>query len=122
MTVTAHTGDIANTFPCRYPPVPIGLPRVTPDEGLEIDGQYVPGGVGVSAHHFATYRMPGHFRDAYEFHPERWLEDPKYQDDDLSAVEPFVRLPTRTPPLACLKHLLTLMPFALDRAWDLATA
>lgn len=28
-----------------YPPVPAGMPRVTPKNGAEIDGQWVPGGV-----------------------------------------------------------------------------
>ncbi|KAK3056238.1 hypothetical protein LTR09_002745 [Extremus antarcticus] len=33
--------------------------------------------------------MPEHFKNAYEFHPERWLGDPEYKDDNLDALEPF---------------------------------
>jgi cytochrome P450 len=29
------------------------------------------------------------FKHAHEFHPERWLDDPEYKDDQLDAVEPF---------------------------------
>ena len=72
-----------------YPPVPIGLPRRTPPEGCIICDKYVPGGTSIAASHFATYRMSQNFRDAYEFHPERWLGDPTYKDDNLDAVEPF---------------------------------
>jgi cytochrome P450 len=31
--------------------------------------------------------MPEHFKDADEFHPERWLGDPAYKDDHLNALE-----------------------------------
>ncbi|KAK5168273.1 uncharacterized protein LTR77_006842 [Saxophila tyrrhenica] len=72
-----------------YPPVPIALPRVTPTEGAEIDGMPVPGDVTIGVHQLATYRMPEHFKNAYEFHPERWLNDPEYKDDSLDALEPF---------------------------------
>ena len=72
-----------------YPPVPIALPRTTPDEGSAICGEWVPGGTSVGVHHLATYRMTEHFKTPYEFHPERWLGDPQYKDDHLDAVEPF---------------------------------
>ena len=70
-----------------YPPVPIALPRITPMEGIEIDGKYVPGNVTVGVHQYATSRMPMYFKDAYEFHPERHLGDEKYKDDKLDAFE-----------------------------------
>ena len=70
-----------------YPPVPIALPRRTPKEGSFVNGQWVPGDVAIGVNHFATYRMPEHFKDADEFHPERWLGDPAYKDDHLDALE-----------------------------------
>ena len=70
-----------------YPPVPIALPRLTPKGGMEFDGRFVPEDVSIGVPHLATYRMPDHFRNAYEFHPERWLGDPDYKDDHLDAVE-----------------------------------
>lgn len=33
---------------CVYPPVLVGLPQVTPNDGLIICGQYIPGKVWVS--------------------------------------------------------------------------
>ena len=70
-----------------YPPVPIALPRRTPKEGTVICGEWIPGDVALGANHFATYRMPEHFKNPYEFHPERWLDDPDYKDDHLDAME-----------------------------------
>jgi cytochrome P450 len=72
-----------------YPPVPIALPRRTPKEGSIVCDEWVPGDVAIGVNHFATYRMPEHFKNAYEFHPERWLGDPEYKDDHLDALEPF---------------------------------
>ena len=72
-----------------YPPVPIALPRSTPKEGSIICDQYIPGETVIEGGQFATYRMSEHFKNPYEFHPERWLGHPEYQDDHLDALEPF---------------------------------
>ena len=54
-----------------------------------ICGRSIPGDVSIGVHIFATHISPSHFKNAQEFHPERWLGDPEYADDHLSAVEPF---------------------------------
>jgi len=72
-----------------YPPVPSALPRKVPAGGAEICGEWVPGGTTVGVHHLSTYRDPDCFRKPQEFHPERWLGDPEFKDDKLSALEPF---------------------------------
>ncbi|KEY73050.1 hypothetical protein S7711_06124 [Stachybotrys chartarum IBT 7711] len=72
-----------------YPPVPSGLPRITPPGGLTICDRFVPGNTVVSVHHMATYRSPALFHNPDKFAPERWLGDPEYADDRLDAVEPF---------------------------------
>ncbi|TPX07064.1 uncharacterized protein E0L32_011052 [Thyridium curvatum] len=72
-----------------YPPVPSGLPRVTPPGGLVICDHYIPGGTIVGVHHMATYRSPDHFRHPENFAPERWLGDPEYARDHRDALEPF---------------------------------
>lgn len=72
-----------------YPPVPIALPRRIPKEGSVILDEFVPGDTTVGVNHFATYRSPEHFKNADEFHPERWLGDAAYKDDHLDAFEPF---------------------------------
>ncbi|KAI6892544.1 cytochrome P450 [Hortaea werneckii] len=72
-----------------YPPVPTNLPRVVPEGGMIIDGKFVPEGTTIGVHHLSTYRMESHFKNASEWHPERWLGDPEYKDDHLDALEPF---------------------------------
>ncbi|KAI6908252.1 cytochrome P450 [Hortaea werneckii] len=72
-----------------YPPVPTSLPRVVPEGGMVIDGNFVPEGTTIGVHHLSTYRMESHFKNANEWHPERWLGDPEYKDDHLDALEPF---------------------------------
>ncbi len=54
-----------------------GLPfaRVTPPEGLYIDGHYFPPGVQISVYSWALHRSKSVFgQDASEFKPERWLD------------------------------------------------
>jgi len=70
-----------------YPPLSIGMPRTTPKGGSVICGGYIPEGVTISASHYATYRMEQHFKNALEFHPERWLGDEEYKNDHLDAAE-----------------------------------
>lgn len=79
------------------PPVPVALPRVVPEGGAQISGHWVPGGTIVGVHHLATYRSERNFKDPYEFHPQRWLGDPEYEDDRLDAAKPF-----STGPMNCI--------------------
>lgn len=72
-----------------YPPIPSALPRVSPPGGVNVCGTYIPEGVVCGVHHLSTYRSPEHFKDASDFHPQRWLGDPDYRNDHLDAVEPF---------------------------------
>lgn len=72
-----------------YPPVGNGLPRIVPAGGATVCGQHIAGGTTVSVHHYAVYHQPSLFRDPNEFHPERWLGDPKYADDTREALQPF---------------------------------
>ena len=79
-----------------YPPVSNGLPRVVPPPGVVIDGREVPGGSVVYSHHLSTYRNPKNFRNAYDFVPERWLDE-QYASDKKYALNPF-----SVGPRACL--------------------
>ncbi|EGU71747.1 hypothetical protein FOXB_17742 [Fusarium oxysporum f. sp. conglutinans Fo5176] len=74
-----------------YPPVPVGLPRRTPEgPPTIIDGHEIPGGVCVAATHLATNRNPNNFRDPYKFDPERWRRDSEYYaNDKKQAFQPF---------------------------------
>jgi cytochrome P450 len=86
-----------------YPPVPIGLPRITPKGGETVAGVFVPGGVGfipaatsksltilqtiVGVHMWSVTHSPNYFNDPDTFRPERWL-DPNCTDN-LGASQPF---------------------------------
>ncbi|KAL9093396.1 MAG: hypothetical protein Q9159_000250 [Coniocarpon cinnabarinum] len=76
-----------------HPPAPSTFPRVVPDSGETIDGQWVPGGTVVGINHWSTYHFPDNFHNAHKFVPERWLpieQRPKeYHDDHLEVVQPF---------------------------------
>ncbi|CAI7657890.1 unnamed protein product [Penicillium crustosum] len=71
-----------------YPPVPVGLPRIAPDEGLLVCGEHVPGKTVLSVHHWATYRNTRNFRLPNQFIPERWIGD-EFATDNKSAFQPF---------------------------------
>ncbi|KAH7079034.1 cytochrome P450 [Paraphoma chrysanthemicola] len=73
----------------RYPPVPVGLPHLTPADGSTVCGYYVPPGCTVGASHYAMYRSPRLFKDPLSFVPERWTGDERYANDERSAVQPF---------------------------------
>jgi cytochrome P450 len=55
------------------PPVMDGLPRITPPEGVTIDGIFVPGNVHVSVAPFDSQRNPSIFPKPDIFDPSRWL-------------------------------------------------
>ncbi|KAL1626711.1 hypothetical protein SLS54_002874 [Diplodia seriata] len=55
-----------------HPPVPGGLARVTPAEGLVVDGVHVPGDTIVSVPTQTLQRDERNFERAAEFRPERW--------------------------------------------------
>ncbi|KAL7796670.1 averantin oxidoreductase [Trichoderma ceciliae] len=74
-----------------YPPVPVGVPRVVPNNasGMNMPGGPVPAGTRVSVHHYSTYRSADNFRDPDSFVPERWLNDPVYTGDNRECCRPF---------------------------------
>ncbi|KAH6951256.1 cytochrome P450 [Ilyonectria sp. MPI-CAGE-AT-0026] len=80
-----------------YPPVPSGLPRVSPEEGATVSGQYVPKNSIVAIHQWATYHSERNFNKPFEFHPERFLGDPEFESDYCKALQPF-----HTGPRGCL--------------------
>ncbi|KAI9155119.1 Cytochrome P450 monooxygenase 1 [Paramyrothecium foliicola] len=72
-----------------YPPVPIGLPRVSPAGGSMVLGQHVPAGTIVSVWHWAINRSPCFWVDPDDFRPQRFLGDPRYKGDHADAMQPF---------------------------------
>ncbi|KAF2024039.1 cytochrome P450 [Setomelanomma holmii] len=72
-----------------YPPVPLGLPRLTPEDGSTICGQFVPPLTICMIPQHAMYTHPKNFRNALEYIPERWLGDARFEDDQRQALQPF---------------------------------
>jgi len=72
-----------------YPPVAIGLPRVSPIGGMVVGEHFVPEGATVYVHHLATYKEEKYFKHPDQFRPERWLGGAEFKDDKLDAFEPF---------------------------------
>lgn len=73
-----------------YPPAPDSHTRITPPEGVLIDGYSVPGGMGVGVPIYSACRSPLNFKDPDKFVPERWTgEDPAYDGDHKDAAQFF---------------------------------
>ncbi|KAJ5499291.1 Cytochrome P450 [Penicillium expansum] len=80
-----------------YPPIANGLPRVCPEGGAQVLGEYVPANTFVSVHQWALYRREEYFKDPNTYHPERFLDDPSFADDRREVLQPF-----HTGPRNCL--------------------
>ena len=93
-----------------YPPVPSGLGRICPEGGDIVDGYGVPEKVGascpckfrgpktladigtqtvVSVPHWAAYHSTRNWIDPDGFHPERWLDEPRFAHDVKDVLQPF---------------------------------
>ena len=72
-----------------YPPVPLSLPRVTPEDGSTIVGQFIPPGATVTIPQHAMYTHADNFKMPFEYIPERWLGDSRFENDKRHAVQPF---------------------------------
>ncbi|KAJ5788416.1 hypothetical protein N7457_003406 [Penicillium paradoxum] len=72
-----------------YPPVAAGLPRVVDAQGDMIAGHWVPGGTVVSVPHYAASHSSTNFTDPEQFIPERHLDDPRFANDNKTAMQPF---------------------------------
>ncbi|KAF5974269.1 cytochrome P450 monooxygenase [Fusarium coicis] len=70
-----------------YPTVPAAIPRMT-SEAAMIGNHYVPANI-ISIWPWPMFYNPKFFKDAEAFVLERWLGDPKYEDDKRVAVQPF---------------------------------
>jgi cytochrome P450 len=57
-----------------WPSVFFPAQRVTPPEGLSVNGHFIPGDMIVQIPSFALYRDPRNFIKPDEFIPERWID------------------------------------------------
>ncbi|KAF2464711.1 cytochrome P450 monooxygenase-like protein [Lindgomyces ingoldianus] len=73
-----------------YPPVPVGLPRLTPPEGSTVCGVFIPPGTTITVPHKVMYTSEKNFKDPQSFIPERWTgEDARFANDNQFALQPF---------------------------------
>ncbi|KAH8594231.1 putative benzoate 4-monooxygenase cytochrome P450 [Bisporella sp. PMI_857] len=64
-----------------HPGVPSGGLRITPPQGIHIDGKFIPGGTTVLTPHYSIQRREDCFVRANEFIPERWTTSPELTKD-----------------------------------------
>ncbi|KAJ5895288.1 cytochrome P450 [Penicillium taxi] len=83
------------------PPVPMGFPRQTPPEGLQIDEVFIPGDVIVNVPTWSLQHDERYFESATEFVPERW-------EGDLSS-EKAAYLPFQRGPFTCVGKSMAMM-------------
>ncbi|KAG4429006.1 hypothetical protein IFR05_015516, partial [Cadophora sp. M221] len=72
------------------PPLPIALPREIPKGGTQICGEWIPGGTNVGIHYLSIHTQEQYFKRALEFHPQRWLRDSEFENDNLDMAKPFL--------------------------------
>ncbi|KAI5457521.1 cytochrome P450 [Mariannaea sp. PMI_226] len=75
-----------------------GLPRVVPEGGRHIAGQFVPEGVTVSVPTYSLLRDESVFNRATEYDPDRWMTDDPEEKRKMMANH----LPFSTGPRACI--------------------
>ncbi|PIA88500.1 Tryprostatin B 6-hydroxylase [Cercospora beticola] len=72
-----HLNGAINETLRLHPPVPSGLSRETPPEGLQVGDVYIPGRVDFSAPQYSMGRSEDIYSNANEFVPERWYSKPE---------------------------------------------
>ncbi|KAK7753574.1 hypothetical protein SLS62_004432 [Diatrype stigma] len=73
----------------RYPPVVGVMPRQVPRGGAMVAGHFVPEDTVVGVWQWPIYHAPDLWTDPMGFHPERFMDDPKFAGDRLDALQPF---------------------------------
>ncbi|KAL7787138.1 cytochrome P450 [Trichoderma ceciliae] len=64
-------------------------PRMTPPEGIEVDGVFIPGDISVFVPIHSMHRSPKYFKEPESFIPERWTTRPDLIIDKR-AYHPFL--------------------------------
>ncbi|KAL8816734.1 MAG: hypothetical protein Q9223_004302 [Gallowayella weberi] len=72
-----------------FPPFAGVSPRQVPAGGAVIAGEFIPENTSVGIWHWSMSRCPDFFLHPNAFHPERWLDDPVFQNDQKQAAQPF---------------------------------
>ncbi|KAI0132090.1 cytochrome P450 ClCP1 [Xylariales sp. AK1849] len=72
-----------------YPPVAGSLPRQVVKGSATVAGNVLPEGTMVGAWQYPMYHSEYNFTAPEEYHPERFLGDPKFAGDKLDVLQPF---------------------------------
>ncbi|KAJ5971237.1 uncharacterized protein N7479_001155 [Penicillium vulpinum] len=72
-----HLNGIIHEVLRLHPPIPSGFPRLTPKEGIVINGTYITGGTTVTVPLWAMGRSEQVYESPLEFIPERWYSRPE---------------------------------------------
>ena len=86
------------------PPVPRGLERKTPPQGMDILGERIAGGITVSVSAYVAHRDLNLFPEPDSFIPERWLHESEGTKEMRAAFIPFT-----TGARACIGRNITMM-------------
>ncbi|KAF2971326.1 hypothetical protein GQX73_g2289 [Xylaria multiplex] len=88
LSTLKHLNGVINEALRLFPPVPTSLARLTPPEGLDIDGKFIPGNTTVICPQFVIGRSSESFASPNDFIPERWYSQPELIRD-ASSFAPF---------------------------------
>ncbi|TKA73897.1 hypothetical protein B0A55_03788 [Friedmanniomyces simplex] len=72
-----HLNGAINESLRMHPPVPSGVQRVTPKEGMQVGDMFVPGGVNFWVPMYPLGRDESIYERALDFCPERWYARPE---------------------------------------------
>ncbi|CZR64603.1 related to pisatin demethylase cytochrome P450 [Phialocephala subalpina] len=93
-----------------HPPVPSGVLRQTPPEGITVGDTFIPGGVTISAPSWSMGRLESCFKHAEEFLPERWV------DNSELILNKGVFIPFASGAYSCIGKQLALMELRIVTA------
>jgi len=83
-----HLNAVINETLRLQPAVPTGGLRLTPLEGVTVDGQHIPGGVTIAYSRYSLGRLSSCYEQAQDFIPERWYSKPEMVKDKRAFI-PF---------------------------------
>lgn len=85
------------------PPVPSGVFRLTPPEGVTIGETFIPGNTKIQIPMYSTSRDEDHYEKPNDFVPERWYSKPEM------IIEKDAFFPFSTGPFGCIGKNLAYM-------------
>ncbi|KAK5677365.1 hypothetical protein LTS10_009935 [Elasticomyces elasticus] len=84
----SHLNGAINESLRMHPPVPSGVQRITPEEGLQVGETFIPGGIHFWVPMYPMGRDESIYEKALDFCPERWYSKPD-MIKHKSAFAPF---------------------------------